>query len=280
MAYRNILFEVDDRVARITFNRPKKMNALSRALLAELQDALACSERDPEVRVVVVSGAGGRAFSAGYDLEDPESEAKSGEDRPLEEFERRNNKEIQFNYTPFAYSKPVIAMIDGYCLAGALAFALMCDLRYCSDDSRFAVTETRFAAGTPTLALPWVIGQRCRELIYTGDMFDAQEADRLGLVNRVFPKGHLDEEVMRIAKRISRVAMPTLVWNKKALNNTLRVAGFEAAMQYGASMSLIMEKSESEFKRFSELQRTEGLEAALKWRESVFAPFESSAKAG
>ncbi|WP_139482311.1 enoyl-CoA hydratase/isomerase family protein [Bradyrhizobium ivorense] len=82
----------------------------------------------------------------------------------------------------------------------------MCDIRYCSDDSRFGITATRFAAGALTLAMPWVIRQRCRELLYTGDMFDAQEAYRLGLVSRVFPKGQLEEEVIRIAKRMSRVA--------------------------------------------------------------------------
>ncbi|QOZ36393.1 enoyl-CoA hydratase/isomerase family protein [Bradyrhizobium sp. CCBAU 53421] len=275
MAYSTILYEADDRVARITLNRPNKMNALSLKLCDEFQDALTQAEHDPEVRVIVVTGAGGRAFSAGYDLDDPDNEVPFGEPRTIEHFDRRNSKDFQFNYSPFKCPKPVIAMIEGYCLAGALEFATMCDLRYCSDDSRFAVTETRFAAGVNTLAMPWVIGQRCRELIYTGDMFNSQEAYRLGLVNRVFPKDRFEEEVVRIAKRISRVAMPTLVWNKKALNHALLAAGFDSALQYGAEANLIMENSHSEFKRFGELIRSEGLAAALEWRQSIFAPFES-----
>lgn len=275
MAYSTILYEVDDRVARITLNRPDKMNALSLKLCAEFEHAIALAERDPEVRVIVVTGAGGRAFSAGYDLDDPDNEKKFGEPRMLEDFDKRNTKDFQFNYSPFKCSKPTIAMIGGYCMAGAIDFATMFDIRYCSDDSRFSVAETRFAAGVLTLAMPWVMGQRCRELIYTGDMFDAQEAYRLGLVNRVFPKDQLDEEVTRIAKRMSRVAMPTLVWSKKALNNALLAAGFDSALRYGAEACLIMENSESEFKRFGELIRSDGLAAAIKWRDSIFAPFES-----
>ncbi|MEV0288881.1 enoyl-CoA hydratase/isomerase family protein [Kribbella sp. NPDC050820] len=278
MAYSTILYEVDDRVAQITFNRPSKMNALSLRLAAEFEDALAVADRDPDVRVVVVTGADGRAFSSGHDLDDDDEKGQPRR-RSLEDWKKRHNEDIAFDYSVFHCSKPVIAMINGYCLAGALDFALMCDLRYCSDDSRFGVTQTRFAAGSLTMVMPWVIGQRCRELIYTGDMFDAQEAYRLGLVNRVFPKERLEEEVTRIAKRISRVALPTLVWNKKALNNTLLAAGFDSAQRYAAEACLIMNSSESEFKHFRELQEAEGVAAAIKWRDSIFAPFESETSA-
>ncbi|MBR1164804.1 enoyl-CoA hydratase/isomerase family protein [Bradyrhizobium elkanii] len=276
MTCSNILFDANDRVARITFNRPTKLNAFSLKLCEEFEEALSMAERDPGVRVIVVTGAGGRAFSAGADLDDPDVGAKSGEPHTLDQFERRNDKLYQFNYAPFACSKPVIAMIDGYCVGGGLELALMCDLRYCSEGSRFAMPEARFAAGILTLVIPWVTGQRCRELIYTGDTFDAPEAYRLGVVNRIYPKDQLGEQVTRLAKRISRVAMPTLVWNKRALNNTMLVAGFDSALRYGAEASLIMEGSDSEFKRFAEIRRTGGLAAAIKWRESIFAPFEST----
>lgn len=273
MSYNTILYEVDDRVARITLNRPNKLNALSLKLCAEVQEALATADHDSNVRTIVITGAGGRSFSTGFDLDDKD---EAGQVRQtIEDWKKRHNHDISFHYSVFNCSKPVIAMIDGYCLAGALEFAQMCDIRYCSEESRFGVTETRFAAGVLTLMMPWLIGQRCRELIYTGDMFDAQEAYRLGLVNRVFPKDRLEEEVTRIAKRMSRVAMPTLVWNKKALNNTLVAGGFDAALRYGAEACLIMHKSESEFKRFRELQQSEGVTAAIKWRDSIFAPFES-----
>ncbi|VIO71679.1 enoyl-CoA hydratase/isomerase family protein [Bradyrhizobium ivorense] len=276
MAYSTILYEADDRVAWITLNRPDKMNAMSVRLEAEFQDALEIADNDPDVRVVVISGAGGRAFSAGFDFGD-EDEAATGEvRRTIDDWGRRMKKDVKFLNSPFNCSKPVIAMINGYCLAGALELAQMCDMRYCSDDARFGFVESRFAAGLPNLAImPWIMGQRCRELIYTGDMFDAQEAFRLGLMNRVYPKEQLEEEVTRIAKRMSRVAMPTLVWSKKALNNTLLAAGFDSALQYSAQACLIMDVSESEFKHFRKLQETEGVAAAIKWRDSLFAPFES-----
>ena len=85
----------------------------------------------------------------------------------------------------------MIAMIDGYCLAGALELAQMCDIRYCSDASKFGVVETRFSDGIATYIMPWILGNRCRELIYTGDTFDGERAFRLGLVDRVFPKTDL-----------------------------------------------------------------------------------------
>lgn len=279
MTYSTILYDVDDRVGRITLNRPDKMNAISLKVCAEFEDALGIADRDPEVRVVVVTGAGGRAFAAGFDLNDEDYE-RGFADRTLDDWKERQDRDFKFNCSPFNCSKPVIAMISGYCLGGALEFATMFDIRYCSDDARFAVTETRFAVGILTLAMPWVIGQRCRELIYTGDTFDAEEAYRLGLVSRVFPKDRLEEEVMRIAKRMSRVSMPTLKWNKRALNNTLRAAGFDSALRHGAEACLLMDNSESEFKRFHQILRSEGVKAAIKWQESLFGPFESETSRG
>jgi enoyl-CoA hydratase/carnithine racemase len=270
VSYKTITYSADDRVATITLNRPDKMNAMSLALCDEVEDAVRTADQDDDVRVLILTGAGGRAFSAGYDLGDEESDL-----RTIENFNERLNHDLRYTYSVFNCSKPVIAMINGYCLAGALELAQMCDVRYCSDDSRFGVVETRFAAGIATLAMPWVVGARCRELIYTGDMIGAEEAYRIGLVNRVFPKADLETEVTRIAKRMSRVAMPTLKWNKRAVNNTLAAAGFHAALQYGVEACSIMDASDSEFKKFDELRRTVGVTEAIKWRDSIFTPFES-----
>ncbi|TWB85303.1 enoyl-CoA hydratase/carnithine racemase [Bradyrhizobium macuxiense] len=276
MTYSAILYKVDDRVARITLNRPDKMNAISLKLCAEFEDALEVADRDPEVRVILVTGAGGRAFAAGFDLNDEDEDYEKGfPERTLDDLKERRDRDFKFNYCPFNCSKPVIAMINGYCLGGALEFSTMFDIRYCSDDALFAVTETRFATGILTLGMPWVIGQRCRELIYTGDTFDATEAYRLGLVSRVFPKDQLEEEVMRIAKRISRVAMHTLKWNKRALNNTLLAAGFDSALRQGAEAYLFTKLSVSEYRGLHEILRSEGVKAAIRWQEAMFGPFES-----
>lgn len=273
MTYSTILYKVDDRVAWITLNRPHRMNALSLELGAEFQDALAAADADPDVRVIVVKGSGERAFSSGFDLDEDET----GHGRQtIDEWDRRLKQDVKFINSVFECSKPVIAMIKGYCLAGALEFVQMCDICYCSDDSRFGLVEIRMGSGSAMLAMmPHKMGQRCRELAYTGDMFDAQEACRLGLVNRVFPKDRLEEEVTRIAKRMSRVAMPTLVWTKKGFNNALLAAGLDSALKYCFSAFMNINQSESEFKHFRELQFSRGAKAAFDWRESIFAPFES-----
>lgn len=270
MPYSTIIYEVDDRVAWITLNRPRKLNSLTPELCREFPNAVAEADRDPDVRVIVLKGAGDRAFSTGYDL--GEEGKERDQQKVLEDWS-------SFVHTVWHCSKPVIAMINGYCLAGAMDLIQMCDIRYCSDDARFGAVEVRFAKSLLTLpALTSVVGQRCRELIYTGDAFDAEEAYRLGLVSRLFPKERLEEEVTRIAKRMSRVALPTLTWTKRALNNTLVAAGFDAAMQYSLQANLAMENSDSEFKHFLELTRTD-VKSAIKWREAIFAPFESETSA-
>jgi enoyl-CoA hydratase/carnithine racemase len=123
--------------------------------------------------------------------------------------------------------------------------------------------------------MPWIIGALSRELIYTGDMVDAQTALRIGLVNRVFPKAELEAEVMKIAKRMSRVALAALQWNKRAINNTYETMGFKAALAYGVEVCSILDGTETpEFKEFDRRRRGEGLQAALKWRREEFAPYE------
>jgi enoyl-CoA hydratase/carnithine racemase len=271
MAYESLLYAVDDRVATITLNRPERHNALSQTLCLEIVDVVRTADQDPAVRVLVITGAGGKAFSAGYDIKESAETPK----RSLSQWRDRLNRDLRFTYSVWECSKPVIAMIDGFCLAGALEFAQMCDLRVASEDSTFAVIETRFSNGIATYIMPWIIGARCRRLIYTGDRIDAQEAYRLGLVDLVYPKTTLQAETMRLAKRMSRVALEALQWNKRAINNTLETMGFRAAMQYGVeACSLLDATNTPEYTRFDELRRTKGLGEALRWRDAQFAPFE------
>jgi enoyl-CoA hydratase len=271
VGYETLLYRADDRVAVITLDRPERMNALSQKLCAELPAAIQAADQDPDVRVVVITGAGGKAFSAGYDIKESAEAPK----RNLAEWRDRLNRDLVFTFAPWNCSKPVIAMISGYCLAGALEFAQMCDTRYCSDDSKFGVVETRFSNGIATYIMPWILGNRCRELIYTGDTFDADRAFRLGLVDRVFPKAALEAETMKIAKRMSRVALAALQWNKRAINNTFDTMGLRAALQYGVeACSLLDAQGTPEYSTFDEIRRTKGLGEAMKWRDAQFAPFE------
>lgn len=127
MAHQDLLYAVEDRVATITLNRPTRMNALSQGLVDAFMETIATADADPDVRVVIVTGAGGKAFSSGYDVKELIDKPK----RSLAEWRARMQKDIRFTYSVWDCSKPVIAMIDGYCLAGGLEFAMCFDMRYC-----------------------------------------------------------------------------------------------------------------------------------------------------
>src|SRR5260221_7339707 len=271
-SYETLIYAVDDRVASITLNRPERMNALSLQLCGELVAALAAADADPEVRVIVIAGAGGKAFSAGYDMKDSMA---SGPRRPDPAWRDRLQNDLRFCYAPWECSKPVIAMIDGYCLAGALEFVQMCDIRYCSDGSKFGVLETRFAAGIVTMIMPWILGPASRELIYTGDTIGAAEALRVGLATRVYPKATLHAEVMKIAKRMSRAAMECLVWNKRAINQSFETRGLRSALAYGLEACTQLDCSGApEYRQFDAIRRDKGLTEAIRWRDAQLAPYE------
>jgi enoyl-CoA hydratase len=270
VSYQHILYTIDDRVATIALNRPNQHNALSEALVEEIVRAVVTADKDSNVRVLIVTGAGGKAFSAGYDMK--ESAGKS--EWTVAAARRRTLCDLRFVTSVWDCSKPVIAMIDGYCLAGALEFAMFCDSRYCSETSIFASLEARFASAV-TMIMPWLIGQRSRALIYTGDRFDAADAFRVGLVDKVFPKDRLHDEVARIAKRMSRVSLDFLRWNKKSINQTFEIMGFRSALQYGSELAAMMlAQGSPEGDLFNQIRQHEGLAAALRWRDEQFAPYE------
>jgi enoyl-CoA hydratase/carnithine racemase len=271
MDYTELLYSVEDRVASIVFNRPQNQNAFNVKLMDEVVRAVKQADEDPEVRVVIVKGAGGRAFSAGYDLK----ESAAGPKRTMADWRKRTQLDIHFTYSVWDCSKPVIALIEGYCLAGGLELAMCCDMRYVSDDSKLAALEARFSGGISTMMMPWLIGQRARALIYSGDTIDAQEAFRIGLVDKVFGKGEIHAEVMKIAKRMSRVSLECLQWNKRSMNQTFEIMGLRSAIQYGSEASaFIFSLGSPEANEFSRIRKEEGMAAAIAWRAAQFAPFE------
>jgi enoyl-CoA hydratase/carnithine racemase len=269
-ALEHIGYELDDRVAIVTLDRPERMNAMNLQLCRELQYAVAAADHDDGVRVIVLRGAGSRAFSAGYDLRDDEMEEIN-----VDTLSARTQADLEFTQSVWRASKPTIAMINGYCLGGALELAQMCDIRYASDSASFGVVETRFSVGVVTMVMPWVIGQAARELIYTGDVIDATEALRLGLVNRVFATDSLERETLKIAHRMSRVALAALRWNKRAINAAYETMGFETALRHGSEHAVLLNATSSpEYRAFAEVHTNHGLGAAIRWREEQFKPFE------
>ena len=271
MGYNNISFSVEDRVANITFKRPERLNAFSEDMEDEIISAVRAADEDPGIRVLVIKGDGGKAFSSGHDIKD----SAELPPRDIAQWRAKMKRDILLTYSVWDCSKPVIASIDGLCLAGGLEFALCCDIRYCSEPSRFGSVEVRFSHGSDTMIMPWVIGQRCRSLLYTGDIIDAQEALRIGLVDKVFPSDELHTGTMKLAHRMSRVALECLRFNKRAINHTFELMGLRTALEFGNETCAIMDAiSSPEADTFDAIKRSQGLTPALKWLSAQFEPYQ------
>src|SRR6185295_11133980 len=197
MAYTTLLFDLLDGIARVTINRPDKLNALNATVIAELDDAAARIEREGDIRAVLLTGAGSKAFVAGADIGEIGSQgAVEGQARALagQRMMRRLER----------CGKPVVAAVNGFALGGGCELAMACHLRVASDTARFGQPEVKLGIGPGyggTVRLPRLIGRgRALELLLTGAMIDAQEAWRIGLVNRVVAGGQLLEESERLLR--------------------------------------------------------------------------------
>jgi enoyl-CoA hydratase/carnithine racemase len=269
--YETVELSLDERVAIITLNAPQSLNAISLKMSEEFPAALKLAEDNSDIRVIMVKGAGGRAFSSGYDI----AEETDGARYTPATWATRLEHDLAFTLAVWECKKPTLAVIEGYCLAGGMEFAGMFDIRYCSDDAKFGVVDTRFSTGVSTLILPWLVGAHCREIIYTGDMFDAARAERMGFVERVFPKDSLYAEVLKIAKRMSMVAIECLSVNKQAINQTFETMGLMAALKAGNRSAVLLNSMDTpEYRQFDEIKREQGMKAALKWRAAQFKAYE------
>lgn len=223
MDYQYILYEKSEGLATITINRPEVRNALTQALMAELGHAIEQAESDGEVRVLILTGAGDRAFVAGADIGEVGARNTSTELWLNSRLRREVYSRLEH------LLKPSIAAINGYALGGGCELALACTLRIAADSARLGQPEINIGiipglGGTQRLTR--LVGKgRAMELILTGDMIDAQEALRIGLVNKVVPAAELMGEARALGKKLA--SKPPLA---------LRAA--KDAVDYGADMSL------------------------------------------
>ncbi len=220
MNYKTILYEVKDGIAKITLNRPDVLNAINPQMTAELNAALKNAEDDSNVKIVVITGAG-RAFCAGADIKEFLSFPTPAD---MQYQAERREREFRLNET---YTKPVIAMVHGYCLGGGFEIAQQCDIIIASEDARFGQPEIN-VVGLPgmggTQRLPRLIGARkALELIMTGDIIDAKEADKLGIVNKLVPREKLEETVNELAQKLSGKSPVFLRFAKAAVYRGLEL---------------------------------------------------------
>ncbi len=220
MAYENILFEVTEGIATLTFNRPKALNALNGNLLDELAAALDAIEADEQIRVLILTGAGEKAFVAGADI----SELATFDTLQGKLFARKGQRIIS-RLQELAI--PVIAAVNGFALGGGSEMALACDFIYASENAMFGLPEITLGiipGFGGTQRLPRLIGtNRAKEMIFTGKMVPAAEAERIGMVNRVLPQASLMEETRKVAQGMAAKGKVSLRAAKQAINNGINV---------------------------------------------------------
>lgn len=211
--YETITIEKRESVAVLTINRPDKLNSLNYNVHAEGVAALDDLRKDDSVRVVVITGAGQKSFVAGADISEFEGKTPVTQRNVFQEKTLFNSIDL--------FPKPVIAMINGFCLGGGNELALACDIRVCSENARFGQPEINLGiipGGGGTQRLTRLIGEgRAMEIMLTGDMIDAQKALAYGLVNYVFPLAELETETMKLAVKIAEKAPVALQMVKEAV---------------------------------------------------------------
>lgn len=254
--YETITVEKRDAVAILTINRPDKLNALSRDVHKEGVEALHELKYDDSIRVVVITGAGERSFVAGADIS--EFEGKTPITQRATFFETTLFNSID------AFPKPVIAMINGFCLGGGNELALACDLRICSENARFSQPEINLGimpGGGGTQRLTRLIGEgRSMEIMLTGDMIDAETAHKFGLVNHVYPADQLEAETIKLANKIAAKAPIALQLCKEAVKFASR-SNLDEGLRREVDLFAIC---------FSTEDKVEGVSAFLEKRKPEF----------
>ena len=232
-----------------------------------MRAAVAAASADPRVRVIVLEGAG-RAFSSGYDLSE---EAAGGTPGPVE-WRDLLAADVAATLQILDCPKPVIAQVHGYALAGGLELAMACDLVVAAEGTKLGEPEIRYGSAPVALLMPYVIGQKkTRELLLTGDLIDAVEAERIGLVNRVVPAERLAAEVDALADRLARTPPEVMAPTKRMLNRAMDAAGFRVAVEAGIDLGAIINAADTpEQREWDEIVRRDGLKAALAWRDQRY----------
>jgi 2-(1,2-epoxy-1,2-dihydrophenyl)acetyl-CoA isomerase len=198
MAYDFILTERLDGAALITLNRPEKLNALSFPLMQELDDALSEYEADDAIKAVILTGAGERAFSAGADIHEMAGLSS-------EELAARSETRGQISWHIASYKKPLIGAINGLAYGGAALLSSSLDLRIGCEKTQFRFLAASYGRVNSTWSLPALVGvPKAKELLYTGRVVGAEEAERLGLLNQVVPAGKLREAAVEMAQMIAK----------------------------------------------------------------------------
>ncbi len=237
MAEPVLLFERDGTIATITLNRPDKLNTLSPALMQELGRVLDEANTDDDLHCLIITGAGTKSFSVGFDLDGLQMPETTSE------LSAATNYNFQTILKIWNLRIPVIAAVNGYAVAAGSNLAMICDITIAAEEARFGEPEIRHGALSPLLLQPWFNSnpKMIHYLYYTGDTITAQEALTLGMVARVVPQAQLMEEARRMAQRIAMVPAYAVRMTKDSLRRTYESMGFmNAQYQHKANDTLVL----------------------------------------
>ncbi len=287
MAWETVLYEEIDTIARITMNRPETANTQNIQLIYEMDEAFKKAEEAPDVRVVVLAGAG-KNFSAGHDISFRKEDLTS-----LENLQKKYGLEEGHVPSEWRYYheqdiylekclnirnlfKPTIAQVQGHAIAGGMMVACMCDLIVAADNAVFSNPTLRMSASSlEILVEPWDMNnlRRAKELIWTGDPFAAKEALELGLINRVVPLDKLEEETMMLARRVAATPPIAVQLTKRSINRTQDMKGQSDSWDYHFVMHQLAHSTE-EFKAWvkgaGDAMKQGGIKAYLEYRDKPY----------
>jgi enoyl-CoA hydratase len=278
MADRAVHVEQLGNVAVVTMDRPEVRNAQNTALILELDAAMRAADADPQVHVIVLAGAG-KDFSSGHDLKAYVGEAPSDEWH-----EKRKTPEGKFEHERKLYfdrclairdlGTPTIAMVQGHCVAAGLMLAAMCDLIVAAEDATFQNPVLRMTgAGVEVLVEPGELGYRkAKEFLWTGDAIDAQEAWRLGLVNRVVPAAALEKETLALAERIAQMPPVTVQNVKRSINHAQDLTGWRHALEYHFMVHQFQHNTKASLDALEARKQKGSMKEVFEDRDASFEP--------
>ncbi len=279
MEYKTLLYEVENKRARITLNRPEKLNALSFELQTELNQALWEADNDTNVHAVILRG-NGRAFSAGYDLTPLARRPEPGTDdsytavyrggRTFDDDAWNLERAQRLRMAIFDMHKPVVAQVHGFCLAGGTDIAFLCDIVIAAEDATIGFPPARAMGALPNNMWIYNCGpQWAKRLFLTGDSVSGAEAAKIGLVLKAVPAEYLAAEVEGLVDRMAMIDADLLSANKRIVNLQLELMGARTIQRMAAENDARAHLAPS-VREFGRIAGEEGLKAALTWRDAKF----------
>jgi len=277
MAFEAIDYTAEDGIARITLNRPERLNAINRKLISDLREAVIAANEDREVRVIVLSGAG-RAFCAGYDLdwgtraEDATQREMAGHWDPVRDYEGMS-RNVRVFMSLWESQKPVIAQIHGWCVGGGTDMALCADLIYMAEDAQIGYPPAR-VWGEPTSVL-WVyrLGlEHAKRLMLSGESLSGSEAARLGLASKALPAAELPSVVDKMAGKLATIPANQLAMSKLLVNQAYENMGLRSTQLIGTFFDGIARHT-PEGVAWRDLAMKEGFREAVRRRDAPFGDY-------